>query len=135
MFDFIYAVKGCTEYLECNDNHISREILLRKMEEKEIIVLKEAEKIIGWLRYSLFWDNIPFMNMLMIEETYRKKGLGKMLITFWEKEMRVKGYKTVLTSTLSNESAQHFYRKQGYKDAGCLLLEEEGLEIVFKKDI
>ena len=75
------------------------------------------------------------MNMLMIEETYRKKGLGKILITFWEKEMREKGYKSVLTSTLSNESAQHFYRKQGYKDAGCLLLEEVGLEIVFKKDI
>ncbi len=88
MFDFIYSDHDCTEYLECNDNHISREILLRKIEEKEIIVLKEFEKIIGWLRFGFFWDNIPFINLLMIEEKYRKKGLGKMLIAFWEKERK-----------------------------------------------
>ncbi|NBG88155.1 GNAT family N-acetyltransferase [Isachenkonia alkalipeptolytica] len=113
---------------------VFRKNTLKKIEDKEIIIIKESEKIIGWLRYSLFWDNIPFMNMLRIEERYRKKGLGRLLVEFWEKEMREKGHKLVLTSTMSNEFAQHFYRKLGYKDAGCLLLEEEGLEIVFKKE-
>ena len=29
-----------------------------------------------------------------------------------------------LTSTQSDESAQHFYRKLGYKDCGCLVINE-----------
>ena len=41
----------------------------------------------------------------------------------------------MMTSTLSNESAQHFYRRMGYQDAGCLLLPDEALEILFTKTI
>jgi len=49
--------------------------------------------------------------------------------------MKTQGYKKVLTSTLSNEDAQHFYRKLGYKDCGSLLLPDEPLEIIFIKEI
>jgi ribosomal protein S18 acetylase RimI-like enzyme len=49
--------------------------------------------------------------------------------------MKKKGYEIVMTSTLSNEQAQHFYRKLGYKDSGSLLLENEPLEIIFTKII
>ncbi|WP_278281130.1 hypothetical protein [Clostridium sp. N3C] len=38
-----------------------------------------------------------------------------------------------MTSTMSNEEAQHFYRKFDYKDAGSLLLDNEPLEIIFTK--
>ncbi len=40
-----------------------------------------------------------------------------------------------MTSTLSAESAQQFYRKLGYIDAGCLLLPGESAEIFFTKQI
>jgi hypothetical protein len=40
-----------------------------------------------------------------------------------------------MTSTFSNESAQHFYRRLGYRDAGCLLLADEAMEILFTKPI
>jgi len=49
--------------------------------------------------------------------------------------MKEEGYDLVMTSTLSNEYAQHFYRKLGYKDSGSLLLENEPLEIIFAKRI
>jgi hypothetical protein len=49
--------------------------------------------------------------------------------------MKSLGYEMVMTSTLANEQAQHFYRKLGYKDAGSLLLEDEPLEIIFTKSI
>ncbi|MCS4464928.1 hypothetical protein JTT01_16190 [Clostridium botulinum] len=49
--------------------------------------------------------------------------------------MKSKGYELVMTSTLSNEQAQHFYRKLGYKDVGSLLLDDEPLEIIFTKSI
>ena len=41
----------------------------------------------------------------------------------WEDEMRGLGYKMVMTSTQADEQAQHFYRKLGYVDRGCLVLD------------
>ncbi|GAK40936.1 GNAT family acetyltransferase [Paenibacillus sp. TCA20] len=49
--------------------------------------------------------------------------------------MRQQGYATVMTSTQSNEDAQHFYRKLGYKDAGCLMQENDPMEILFTKKL
>ncbi len=135
MIHFTYADRDCLAYLKRSDKHLTEDMLLRKIANEEIIIMKEEEIIIGLLRYSLFWDIIPFMNYLMIDKLYRRKGFGKLLVEFWEKEMRNKDYEVVITSTMSTESAQHFYRKIGYKEAGCLLLEEEGLEILFKKEI
>lgn len=90
---------------------------------------------IGWLRYHLFWDNVPFMNMLYFLEGYRGKGYGGQLIHYWEEEMVKSNYKRVLTSTLSNERAQFFYRKNGYVDCGALLLPDEPLEIILLKNL
>lgn len=124
------------QFILDNDRHVSKELIENKLKEKEIIIAKDEDnKIIGWLRYSYFWDNTPFMNMLYIKENYRNKGIGKELVLFWEIEMKKKGYEFLMTSTLSNEEAQHFYRKLGYKDAGSLLLPNEPLEIIFIKSI
>ena len=124
------------QFILDNDRHVSKELIENKLKEKEIIIAKDEDnKIIGWLRYSYFWDNTPFMNMLYINANYRNKGIGKELVLFWEKEMKKKGYKFLMTSTLSNEDAQHFYRKLGYKDSGSLLLPNEPLEIIFIKKL
>lgn len=124
------------QFIFDNDRHVSKELIENKLKEKEIIIASDEDnKIIGWLRYSYFWDNTPFMNMLYINENYRNNGIGKELVLFWENEMKKKGYEFLMTSTLSNEEAQHFYRKLGYKDSGSLLLPNEPLEIIFIKNI
>ncbi len=46
----------------------------------------------------------------------------------WEKQMKAKGHKAVMVSTQVDETAQHFYRKIGYKDCGCLVLDIPELE-------
>ncbi|MFV3013129.1 GNAT family N-acetyltransferase [Clostridium botulinum] len=131
-----YASELDFQFILDNDRHVSKQLIKNKLKEKEIIIAKNQDnKIIGWLRYSYFWDNTPFMNMLYINENYRNKGIGEKLVKFWEFEMKSKGYELVMTSTLSNEQAQHFYRKLGYKDAGSLLLDDEPLEIIFAKGI
>lgn len=131
-----YANKIDYQYILNNDKHISKELIEPKINTKEIIIARnEDNKNIGWLRYNYFWDNTPFMNMLYLDENYRHKGIGKNLVTFWENQMKHNGYDLVMTSTLSNENAQHFYRKLGYIDAGSLLLENEPLEIIFTKKL
>lgn len=70
----------------------------------------------------------PFLSLIHFEEHYRRKGFGKMAMLHWEKEMQSLGYKAVMTSTQVDEASQHFYRKLGYKDVGCLVLDIPGYE-------
>jgi N-acetylglutamate synthase-like GNAT family acetyltransferase len=128
------TLNDCHHILEI-DYHINLEIVTKKINNFEIFVLEVDSIIVGVLRYGFFWDEIPFMNLIMFKETYRHQGLGKKLVLFYENEMRKKGKRFVMTSTLSCESAQHFYRKLGYLDCGSLLIEKEGLEIIFGKKL
>ncbi|WP_055106796.1 GNAT family N-acetyltransferase [Paenibacillus ihumii] len=123
------------KYIVERDKHIPETLVAMKIKGKEIYILKDGDQEIGWMRYSYFWDSIPFMNMLRIEEAYRGNGIGKQVVLYWEGIMRQRGFTQVMTSTQSNEDAQHFYRKMGYRDAGCLLLETQPLEIILIKNL
>ena len=120
-------------WLSEQDKHITQKILDNKIKNNEIYIVEINGKKIGWLRYNLFWDNIPFMNLIYLLEEYRKKGIGKILVEYWEREMKQNGYKNVLTSTQSNEESQHFYRKLGYKEIGGFKYFNDPFEIIFQK--
>lgn len=131
-----YATETDYEYIIGRDSHILESLVLPKILNKEIYIIRNNEnQNIGWMRYGYFWDNTPFMNMIWIDEEYRNNGIGKEVLLFWEELMKQRGFKLVMTSTLANEEAQHFYRKLGYEDSGCLLLEKEPLEIILIKNI
>lgn len=123
------------EILSQHDKHISAEILKKKISDKNILIAETEENFAGWLRYNLFWDEIPFMNMLFVFEKFRGIGIGEKLVREWEKLMSEQGYKFLLTSTQANEYAQHFYRKQGYKDLGGFTPFGEEYEIILGKQM
>lgn len=127
-----YADERDFDLLKEYDKHIEASELKKSIDAKRVLIMLNNE-FIGWLRFNLFWDSIPFMNMLYFLEDYRGKGYGKQLVDFWEKEMRDNQYKIVMTSTQSDEQAQFFYRKNGYVDCGSLLFPNEPLEIIFSK--
>lgn len=130
-----YAVENDFELLIKYDKHICETELRDCIKAKRVLIMFSDNIFIGWLRFNLFWDNIPFMNMLYFLEDYRGKGYGSQLVTFWEREMLKNKHKMVLTSTQSNERAQFFYRKIGYADCGSLLLPDEPLEIILLKNL
>lgn len=130
-----YATQKHFKWLKKKDHHISEVTLKKKISDKEILIALSENEILGWLRFGFFWDNNPFMNMLFIEEPYRSKGIGKKLVQFWESEMKKRKFKMVMTSSQSDENAQHFYRKIGYVDSGSLTLPNEPLEIIFIKKL
>ncbi len=124
------------DYIVERDHHLLESLIMSKIKAKEIYILREAEdRNIGFMRYSYFWDNTPFMNLIWIDELYRGKGIGEQVVALWEQEMKQQGCELLMTSTQANEAAQHFYRKLGFKDAGCLLLDNEPLEIILTKSI
>ena len=130
-----YAEDRDYDYLARRDRYVQPDVLRGKIERNEIVVIRDNDRPLGWLRYGYLWDEIPFMYMLYIEEENRRQGLGRGLVEFWENEMTERHHDMVMTSSLSNEQAQHFYRTLGYRDCGALLLPAEALEIVFVKII
>ena len=117
------------------DRHIAREELHNLIALGRVAIAEEGETFLGWLRWNLFWDNTPFLNMLYLSEPHRGKGCGKALMQWWEAEMRKLGFSTVMTSTASDEYAQHFYRKLGYTAIGGFGLPGESYELVFSKKL
>lgn len=117
------------------DKHVSKEELENLVNLNRVIIAEENNKFCGWLRYNLFWDNTPFMNMLYVLEDKRGKGYGKQLVDFWENKMRILQYKFVMTSTASEEYSQHFYLKIGYKTVGGFMPEGEPYEIILMKNL
>ncbi len=130
-----YATQKNFKWLKERDRHVSETMLKKKISDNKVIIAQSENKILGWLRFGFLWDNIPFMSLLFIDEGYRRKGIGKKLVKFWESEMKKKKHKIVMTSSQSNEEGQHFYRKIDYVDAGSLTLPKEPLEIIFIKKI
>ena len=130
-----YADSGDFPQLHEHDRHIRAEELRSSIEARRVLVILDGIRVAGWLRYNLFWDNLPFLNMLYLFEEYRGKGYGGQLVRYWEQEMLKAGYREVLTSTLSSERGQFFFRKIGYIDCGALLLPSEPLELILRKEL
>ena len=135
MINIRLATEADLPFLEKNDRHIRLSEIRALVGQNRILLAEMDGEIVGWLRWSLFWDNTPFMNMLYFLEDYRGKGYGRQIVEHWENQMRQEGYDLVMTSSLSDEQAQHFYRKLGYVDSGSLLLPCEAPEIIFTKRI
>ena len=129
------ADPGDLPALARRDRHIAPRELEHSVRLGRVYVAEEWGNLAGWLRWNLFWDNTPFMNLLFVLDCLRGRGLGRALTEHWEERMREDGFDLVMTSTRSDEEAQHFYRGLGYTDCGALLLPGEPLELIFRKEI
>lgn len=128
----LYATFEDIEYLRKHDTHLSLDRVKKKVFDNEVIIAKYGENYLGWLRFGYFWDFIPFINMIVINDAYQKQGVGSRLVQFWEDEMYFKyHHEMVMTSTQADETAQHFYRKLGYRDAGALFEVNDGPAEIF----
>jgi GNAT superfamily N-acetyltransferase len=121
-----YASRDDLVFLSQSDPHVRA--MEDKVSRREVLVARQDGSPVGWLRFSYFWDTIPFMNMLFVLAPSRGRGIGTQLVSFWEAEMLGLGYHQVLTSTQADETAQHFYRQLGYTDVGRFLLPSEPSE-------
>jgi len=130
-----FASESDYNFIIERDKHIKKELVKQKIISQEIYIIRKENQSIGWMRYSYFWDNTPFMNLIWLDEPYRHLGIGKQVVLKWEGHMKAKGFKLVMTSTQADEQAQHFYRKLGYKDSGCLMFDDQPLEIILTKHL
>lgn len=129
------ATPGDLDALTPHDRHIASRELALSLKLGRVYLAEDQGQLAGWLRWGLFWDNTPFMNLLYILDGYRGQGFGAALTRHWEAQMRQAGYQTALTSTQSDEYAQHFYQKLGYAPIGGFLLGDDPYELILAKQL
>jgi len=122
-------------FLGEGDRHVSPDVLVDVVSAGRVMVVEVDGLPVGFLRWGLFWDQVPFMNLLWVLPDWRGQGIGTALVDAWEKSQRVAGHSMVLTSTVSAETAQHLYRRLGYIDSGALLLPDEPAELLLRKPL
>ena len=108
------------------DAHLPEDMFDEKVRSRQGYVCTADGIIVGVLRYNMFWDSVPFCTMLYIDEAYRGRGFGRLLMERWERDMALRGYDMLMTSTQVDEDAQHFYRRLGYKDSGGFMVDIPG---------
>jgi Acetyltransferases len=128
MFTIRYVCEEDKEFWYTLDKHLSINEFILKCRDKRGYIISDNEMPIGIMRYNLFWDMVPFLTFIYIDDARQNKGFGKKAVFYWENEMRNLGYEMLMTSTQANEEAQHFYRKLGYIDRGGIFLDNTPFE-------
>ena len=139
MYDIRLAAPADWPAWNALDGRVSRALFERKCASGECYVAEDGGNPVGILRWNRFWDEVPFCTLLMVGDAYRGKGLGRALMERWEGDMRAAGHGMVMTSTQADETAQHFYRRLGYRDAGGFVVDIPGyaqpLELIMIKGL
>lgn len=133
MINIRYANSSDLDFWLTLDKHISKDELTKKINNNECLVILNDNEQVGILRYNLFWDNTPFVNMLYIKEEYHRNGYGKALMEYFHELMKSMGYKEVMTSTLENENGKYLYYSLGYQKTGSLFMDNEPEELILIK--
>ncbi|HEY3528296.1 MAG TPA: GNAT family N-acetyltransferase [Nocardioides sp.] len=117
------------------DRHLSPDRLADLVSAGRVMVVEVDGDVVGLLRWGLFWDQVPFMNLLWVLPDWRGQGVGTALVEAWERSQLAAGHDLVLTSTMSDERSQHLYRRLGYVDSGALFLPDEPAELILRKQL
>lgn len=123
VFDIKYATLNDKAYWFSIEEELSENEFDLKVRDQRAYIILCNEKPIGIMRYNLMWDVHPFLTLIHLEKKYMGKGFGKKAMLFWEEEMKKLGFRFIMTSTMVNDTAQHFYRKLGYIERGSLFLD------------
>jgi ribosomal protein S18 acetylase RimI-like enzyme len=114
---------------------LGSDVLMTKIRRREIILAVSGDDILGWLRFSMFYDHVPIITMLYVEKNDRRQGIARKLVARFEKRMMAWGAFMVMASSPAGDDARHVFRKLGYEDAGTIELNPGHRERLFRKGL
>jgi GNAT superfamily N-acetyltransferase len=118
------------------DRHIPRERLLGCIQRGLVTVLRSEDRILGVLRWNLFWQSIPFLDLIYLDEAVRGQRWGTRMMAHWEEAMRCGGFDQVMLSTQADETSKFFYEKLGYRQIGAFLPpDQDAQELIYLKEL
>ena len=130
------AVPADLDGIRSYDRHIPLSRLKDCIHRALVDVLVDGCKIVGVLRWNLFWQSLPFLDLIYLDDTLRGQGWGTKMMAHWEANMAALGFDHVLLSTQSDETSKSFYEKLGYRRCGSFLPPDQDVEeLMYRKDL
>ncbi|MFZ2587177.1 MAG: GNAT family N-acetyltransferase [Alphaproteobacteria bacterium] len=87
------------------------------------VALDENDHPIGFLIYSIWWGNCPFIELIKVVEDMRGMGIGSQLLDVAKAEIKAKGFEMLIASSeMTNMLGQKFHEKLGFKKLNSLVL-------------
>jgi L-amino acid N-acyltransferase YncA len=133
-----FATADDSNWCAAHDMPAPAEVMLHKIQLREIAVAENAGQRVGFLRLEYMWSRHPFIGLIWIEELHRRQGIGRALLEFIEQELRQKGHRQLLSSSQADEpDSQAWHRSVGFRECGFLAgINEGGVgEVFFAKQL
>ena len=130
------AVPADLDGIRNYDRHIPASRLEDCIRRRQVVVLEDNGKILGVLRWNLFWQSLPFLDLIFLDDALRGQGWGTEMMALWEINMTEQGFRHVLLSTQEDELAKFFYEKLGYTLCGDFLPpDQDARELMYRKEL
>ena len=109
--------------------------LRAQIQDGRLRIIESSEGPIGFIKFYVLWEVLPFLEVIMIRDDCRGRGIGTEAVRAWEAEMSARSFQRAITSTQADETAQYFWRRIGYQDCGSLELPGRPVELFMYRDI
>ena len=130
------AVPADLDGIRNYDRHIPAARLKDCTRRGQVVVLEDNGKILGVLRWNLFWQSLPFLDLIFLDDALRGQGWGTEMMALWEINMAEQGFRHVLLSTQEDETSKFFYEKLGYTLCGDFLPPDQDVrELMYRKEL
>ena len=131
------AVPADLDSIRNYDRHIPTSRLEDCIRRRQVDVLEDdGGTSRGVLRWNLFWQSLPFLDLIYLDDALRGQGWGTEMMALWELNMASLGYDHVLLSTQSDETSNFFYEKLGYRLCGSFLPPDQDVEeLMYRKEL
>lgn len=117
---------------------LSGELFNRKLKYNEILVAKVDTKPVGFLIFDYLWSKVPFIAQIWIVNGYRKKGIGKGLLNYFERYLSDNNHTMLFSSSMENaKEAQAWHKQMGFKEYGLIseINDDNTGEVFFRKSL
>jgi L-amino acid N-acyltransferase YncA len=106
-----------------------------RFNEKRIFLAKQKNHNVGFLVYTIWWGNCPFIELIKIRPDFQKQGFGTLLLKEAAKELHSKHFKTLISSSeVINAGGNKFHDAIGFEKLDILKL-PHGEEQFYSVDI
>ena len=130
------AVPADLDGIQRLDRHILPVRLEDCIRRGQVDVLADGGTIVGVLRWNLFWQSLPFLDLLYLDDVLRGQGWGTKMMARWEGNMAALGFDHVMLSTQEDETSKFFYEKLGYTLCGDFLPpDQDARELMYRKEL
>ena len=106
-------------WLVASDRTVDEDWVARCINLGEYLIAEKNNRPVGFLRSSRFWGTIPYMDMIFVDASHRRSGVGALLLDHWLKLAVDSGASIAMTSCESAEQeALMWHLNNGFERVG-----------------